>query len=255
MPDMRLNPWLRLFRVVNLPTVPGDVLVGASVLLAGITRSGTCTTAVVSSLAPVWWAAAASIFLYVFGLVDNDIVGAKVDRDRPIPDGEISISAARVARFLCLLAAAGAAAAGGLPLLWRCAAGVLVAVVAVYNRTKWSALMGVCRGVNVLCGALAIVVGNWRGVPGDGRLFVLLPVVAWTIYIWIVTKYSEGEETDPVRRSRVGTLIGGILLLQIVAICACVAVNRNLWPLLAVGISLLVIHKVILRLLPRVSAS
>ena len=28
------NPWLRLFRVVNLPTVPGDVLVGAAAMLA-----------------------------------------------------------------------------------------------------------------------------------------------------------------------------------------------------------------------------
>ena len=255
MPDMRLHPWLRLFRVVNLPTVPGDVLIGASALIAGIAKSGSCTTAVASSLAPVWWAAVASVFLYMFGLADNDIVGAKVDRSRPIPDGEISISAARAARLLCLLAVAGAAAAGGLPLLWRCAAGVLVAVVAVYNRTKWSVLMGACRGGNVLCGALSIVVGNCRGVPGDGRLFVLLPVIVWTIYIWIVTKYSEGEETDPVRRSRVGTLIGGILLLQIVTIGACVAANLNLWPLLAVSISLLAIHKVVLRLLPRVSAS
>ena len=252
---MRLLPWLRLFRVVNLPTVPGDVLVGASALLAGIAMSGSCTTAVASSLAPVWCAAAASVFIYMFGLVDNDIVGAKADGNRPIPDGEISILEARIARLLCLLAVAGIAAAGGLPLMWRCAACVLVAVVAFYNRTKWSALMGVCRGVNVLCGALSLVVGNWRGVPGHGRLLVLLPVIVWTIYIWIVTKHSEGEEADPARRSRVGMLIGGIILLQIAVICACVAVKCHLWPLLAVSIPLLAIHKVTLRLLPRVSAS
>ena len=31
-----MNPWLRFFRVVNLPTVPGDVLVGAAAAGAGL---------------------------------------------------------------------------------------------------------------------------------------------------------------------------------------------------------------------------
>ena len=197
----------------------------------------------------------AGVAIYMFGLVDNDIVAAKIDRGRPIPNGEISIFAARIARLLCLIAVAGVAAVGGLPLLWRCAVGVLVVLVAVYNRTKWSVFMGACRGVNVLCGALSIVVGNWRGVPGNGRLFVLLPVIAWSIYIWIVTKYSEGEETDPVRRSRVGMLIGGIVRLQVVVVGVCALANQGLLPLFVASLMLLLIHRVFLRLLPQVSAS
>ena len=111
-----MKAWLRLFRVVNLPTVPGDVLVGAAALV-GSCSSGVCTTAVSSSLARVWWAAAASVFLYAFGLADNDIVGAKTDRNRPIPDGEISLGAARIARALCLCAALVIASIGNLPRL------------------------------------------------------------------------------------------------------------------------------------------
>ena len=32
----RLHPWLRFFRIVNLPTVPGDVLAGALAMIAGL---------------------------------------------------------------------------------------------------------------------------------------------------------------------------------------------------------------------------
>ena len=53
-----LKAWLRFFRVVNLPTVPGDVLVGAAALLAnGLQKSaGSVTIAA---------ACVASVFLYM----------------------------------------------------------------------------------------------------------------------------------------------------------------------------------------------
>ena len=58
----RVMAWLRLFRVVNLPTVPGDVFVGAAAAFttggfhsAPFPRPGFCA----GMLEPVWWAAAA----------------------------------------------------------------------------------------------------------------------------------------------------------------------------------------------------
>ena len=82
-----LHNWLKFFRVVNLPTVPGDVLVGAA-------AATWCVRASLSAqeLASVALAVAASCCIYMFGLADNDIVGAATDKDRPIPDGEISHS-------------------------------------------------------------------------------------------------------------------------------------------------------------------
>ena len=257
-PKTRALAFLRLFRAVNLPTVPGDVFVGAAALLVGVAAAGGRTTAVAESLVPVWWAAAAGVFLYMFGLVDNDIAGAKTDEGRPIPDGEISLGAARVARFLCLAAAAGAGVAGALPCFWGFAAFALALCCVVYNRTKWSALMGLCRGLNVLCGALALVVGNWRGVPGEGRLCLLAPAVAWTLYIWGVTKYSEGEGDDPAKKRRVGMLIGGIVYLQLIALVVCAILRPDVAPLralLVAGAVMLALLRVMKTALPRVSAS
>ena len=61
-----MKAWLRLFRVVNLPTVPGDVLVGAAAVLT-VGRhskfSGLDYVWCAKLLAPVWWAAGASVLL------------------------------------------------------------------------------------------------------------------------------------------------------------------------------------------------
>ena len=76
---MKILPWLRFFRVVNLPTVPGDVLVGASV----VTALSTHATGMSRLLCA---ACLVSVFMYMFGLAQNDILGAKTDVGRPIPD-------------------------------------------------------------------------------------------------------------------------------------------------------------------------
>ena len=89
-----LKSWLKLFRVVNLPTVPGDVLVG-------VASSSFAVDGYVPAL--VARAAGISVLIYMFGLVDNDIVGVKSDSGRPIADGEISLNLARVVRFVILL--------------------------------------------------------------------------------------------------------------------------------------------------------
>ena len=230
--------WLRLFRAVNLPTVPGDVFVGAAAVACG------------GGLRPVWWAAGASVLIYMFGLVQNDIMGAKTDRGRPIADGEISLDAAYAAAAVCLAGAAACAYAGGLfgGGWWRVAI-LLVASITLYNRFKAWWMMGVCRALNVYAGAAAV---------GGANLCADMLAVLWWLYISLVTLYSEGEETDPSKKRRVGMLIGAIVHLQLVALIALNLVHR--WPahmraLLVAGAVMLVALRAAKRLMPKVSAS
>ena len=185
----KLNAWLRLFRVQNLVTVPGDVLVGA-------TACGGLTAAHAPQLALV---CAASLLMYMYGLVDNDIVGAPTDpKTRPLAAGELSIGAARVARTICLCLAVLALYFGRGQFL------VLVALtiaIQIYNRTKNPLLMGATRGLNVLMGGLA-----W------------LPAAIWVAYVAGITKYSERETFDPTNEKKVALLVYGLVGLQALGI-------------------------------------
>jgi len=251
------HPWLRLFRVVNLPTVPGDVLVGAAVAIASSGASALSAP----GLAHVWWAALASVFLYMFGLVHNDILGSKTDSDRPIPDGEISMDSALAASVVCLACGFGAAWFGGLvgePFWsWKAWSGaswlrnalLLVVAIVAYNRFKMPWMMGACRGLNVVLGAAAVGCVNLR---------VLMVAVLWWLYVTLVTLYSEGEERDPAKKRRVGMLVGGIVYLQLVALVVIalqspgVAAMRSL---LVAGAVMLVVLRILKTALPKVSAS
>ena len=234
-----MKAWLNLFRAVNLPTVPGDVLVGASPALAGATSLPWPLAARIGA------ACLASVLVYMFGLADNDIVGAARDAGRPIPDGAISPRAAKVARGACLAGAAALGAAARLPCGWWAVTALLALAALVYNRRKQPAAMGLCRGLDVLCGAAVVpAAGPWPGIWPLGLAAV------WAVYIAAVTKYSEGEESDPARRRRVGLLIGGIVYLQLLAL-----LPFRSTPLLIAGAALLVVLRVFRQVLPGVSAS
>ena len=256
------SPWLRFFRVVNLPTVPGDVLAGAAAVLAAWGARMTAET-----VAAVVAASVASVCIYLFGLADNDIVGAKTDADRPIPNGEISLGAARVARALCWAGALAAGAAAGLPPLWWVTALALLLTVVTYNRTKDWFLMGVCRGLNVLCGAGAVAGVVARANPkdwppvvsvladGETLLYAGSAALVWTLYIAGVTKFSEGEETNPGKKASVGFLIGALVYLQLVALVVFALQAPDTRGLLIAGAVLLILLRVTKAVLPKVSAS
>ena len=236
--DNAVGGWLRFFRIVNLPTVPGDVLAGAAACIVG--------TASVPVM-PVVAASLASCALYLFGLADNDIVGAATDVDRPIPEGRISLRAAKLARGGCLFVALVAGALANLPPAWWVVACALAFVAALYNRTKHVLFMGLCRGLNVACGGAAV---GWCGPWLPNRAMFLTFVAGWTVYIAAVTKYSEGEEADLAKRRRVGLLIGALVYLQLVALLV-----AGVKPLLIAGAVLLVLLRLGRRVLPKVSAS
>lgn len=238
-----LKSWAKFFRIVNLPTVPGDVLAGAAAFVV----SGNAP----ASLTAAFAASAASILIYMFGLADNDIVGAKTDVGRPIPDGEIPLRAARIAAFLCLVGAAAAGGAAHLSAPWWIVAAALTLCIVVYNRTKWWWAMGLCRGLNVVCGAAAAA---GQSFCHDGelrpRLATLAVAAVWTLYIAGVTRYSEGEENDPAKKRRVGLLIGSLVYLQLIAL-----VVFPVKPFLIAGAVLLALLRIAKSLFPEVGAS
>ena len=231
--------------MVNLPTVPGDVLAGAAAAICAAARAGAIDDGRIdAAIRAAFLASLASAFFYLFGLADNDIVGAKTDRDRPIPDGEISLAAARIARGLCLLAALVVGAVGDLPPEWWIVALALVLTAVVYNRTKFFFFMGLCRGLDVCCGA-ALVYGTC-----GPSLEALAVAVVWTLAVAAVTKYSEGEETDPAKKRFVGMLVGAIIYLQLA-----VLLTFQVRPFLLAGAGLLVLLRLLKSRLPEVSAS
>ncbi len=188
----RVRAWLRLCRVQNLVTVPGDVLVGAA-------ACGALTSARAADVALV---CLASVFLYVYGLIDNDLVGAATDpKTRPLASGEISLRAARLARTGCLCLSVLALSFGHGPFLVLVA---LTVAIQLYNRTKNPLLMGAARGLNVLLGGQA-----W------------LPAALWFAYIAGVTKYSERETADPTNGRKVACLVFGLLALQLAGLVLC----------------------------------
>lgn len=189
--------WLRLFRVQNLVTVPGDALVGAA-------ACGGLVAARAGDLALV---CLASVLMYMYGLVDNDLVGAATDpKTRPVAAGEISPRAARTARTLCLCGAVTALFFGRGSFLVLVA---LTVAIQVYNRTKNPVLMGAARGLNVLMGGPA-----W------------LAAAVWCAYVAGVTKFSERETVDPTNGRKVARLVYGLLVLQAAALVLFLGVLR-----------------------------
>ena len=239
--------YLKLFRAVNIPTVPGDVLVGAAAALAATEAFSGAKAAA---------AALASVCLYLFGLVDNDIVGAaKKNSSRPIPAGEISLGAARVARGITWALALVVASRFGFSVEWWIASSALLVGIVVYNRTKLSALMGLCRGLNVLMGALAVI----PSPSGDLSLFAYagIPAAVWFVYITAVTQYAKYEDAIPGRRAIVGLLISALVYLQLLALLffALSYPSLQMQKLLLSGAIILVILRLSKKFMPKVSAS
>ena len=113
--------------------------------------------------------------------------------------------------------------------------------------------MGLCRGLNVICGGLCIGLDySNRALRNcwEGRFALLCLLAIWTVYVAFVTWYSTGEELDPVKKRRVGFLIGAIVYLQLIALLI-----FRVDPLLLTGAALLIVLRLMKRFLPEVSAS
>ena len=150
-----MEAWLRLLRLPNLLTVPGDPVAGY--LLAMVCFGSEFTP--LALLATV----AAALCLYCFGLLLNDMVDLKIDLeerpDRPLPSGQISFNSARTAAVAFGFTGLNLALFAGLPVL--CAAALLSALIILYNagfkRLPFAGVitMGLCRGGSFLLGCFA----------------------------------------------------------------------------------------------------
>lgn len=242
-----VKSWLKIFRVVNLPTVPGDALVGAAIALAFNDNPVNVYLLILTAIT--------SILLYLYGLLDNDIVGADKDTARPIPDGEISQAVARVVRSFVFVGVVGVAVKGALPKESLYVVMAMLLSIVAYNRTKSPVLMGACRMLNVALSVTAQM--PLFTSKSDASFYVALGVVlaVWFVYIAAVTKYSAGEERDGGKRFLVGRLVGGIVYLQLSALIVCSIVDGRCNPLLVAALAMLFVMRILRRSMPYVSAS
>ncbi|MBN1419920.1 MAG: UbiA family prenyltransferase [Planctomycetes bacterium] len=169
---------LELVRLPLIPSALGDPLAGA--FLASASPPAAATAA----------AMAAGALLYAAGMVTNDLADVRKDRlrhpARPLPSGRIRPRAAWMLGILLATAALGTAfAAGPRAFAVACA---LAGAIALYNGgakragLAGCAIMGSCRGLNLLLGARAAGGEAW------------IPAAILTAYVAAVTAASLGED-------------------------------------------------------------
>lgn len=189
----RLHAWLELIRLPNLLTVPGDVLSGAclSALLLNTAFKGST----------LFFSVLAVFFLYVMGLLQNDLNDLSVDRfqrpNRPLPSKRVSTSTAAVALVAALFLGLFFAFLASRAVFYL--AVVLSIAIWAYNllfKKRYFAgpfCMGLCRGFSFLIGVATV---SWH----TGTVPVFLGIVA---YIFFVTRIAESENRRQVPNARV----------------------------------------------------
>lgn len=207
-----MRPWLHLARISNLPTVWTNVT--AAWLLAG------------GALADprLYWLILAGSLLYTGGMILNDAADVKFDREhrqeRPIPSGQVSVTAAWAVGSGMLVA--GAVLACGFDAnVWITAA--LVAAILFYDfyHKPWAGsviVMGACRVLLYLMAASSAAVDSWAaqkitfgtnwhfetGFLPAGPVLVMPAALALGCYIVGITlaaRLEHKEGTLPVASS------------------------------------------------------
>lgn len=222
MKNSSLLDWARLVRLPNVFTILADV--AAAFLL------------VAHSPDPVWrfcCVLLAGVCLYWAGMILNDVFDVEVDRRerplRPLPAGQISLSAARTAGWGLLASGVALAALSGylpaedLAETWRPAViGILLAVAIVLydgplKRTFVAPLvMGLCRTLSFLLGASPVLVGD---LPAYGFApHVWAAAAGFGIYVMGITIMAR-QEAGETQKSQLATglavLLAGCLVLAL----------------------------------------
>lgn len=186
-PPSALSAWLRLLRLPNLLTVPGDPLAGW--LLAG--GAGAAWNGRVAVAMGV------STLLYAVGLLLNDLVDLEVDRrerpHRPLPSGALRPVRVWTVAVVLLAGALLAAAWVGRPVL--VVAATLGSVVLFYNLALKATAggpvaLGLCRALSLLVGAAVV---DARAVPA------LAAATGLGLYVLAVSALARREMSDAPR--------------------------------------------------------
>jgi len=202
------NPYLKLFRISNVFTVPPDIIVGF--LAVSINFVSFIGYSVFDLVILIF----SSVFLYLGGLVSNDLFDMKVDRlerpTRPLPSGRIKKTNAlliTVTMFSLglILAAFVNTAALGISML------LIFGIVAYNYRIKNGFfrpyLMAGIRSLNVIYGASFVfdISMNSSLENGDYLIsntgfssYLLLALASCAVYfhIFILTSLSKSETTQ-----------------------------------------------------------
>jgi 4-hydroxybenzoate polyprenyltransferase len=204
---MLQNPYLKLLRISNVFTVPPDIIVG---FLAVSINFSFSTGYPVSDLVILIFS---SIFLYLGGLVSNDLFDIKADRlerpTRPLPSGKIKKTNALLITILMfslgiILAAFVNHISLGISIL------LLIGIVSYNYKFKNGFfrpyLMAGIRSLNVIYGASFVFDVSMISTLENGEYlisdtgffsFLLLALASCAVYfhIFILTSLSKSETT------------------------------------------------------------
>lgn len=178
--------WLRLVRLPNLFTVPGDPIVGVVVA---------ASVADTLPIVPTCLVAVAALFMYAAGTLLNDLVDVREDLTvtpwRPFARGLVERREIQRAVFACF--AIGLLLAGFAGQRCLAVAGCLTLSIITYNfGMKRVAFlgpinMGLCRGLSVMLGVAVAWTDGALSYPG------MLAALAVTIYVTCITGYARYE--------------------------------------------------------------
>ncbi len=196
--------WLRLLRLPNLFTAPGDPVAGYLLALAG-SPAGTVHVYAPSLFSTALLVGIPSLFLYAGGLIHNDTCDIETDArtrpGRPIPAGDISSAAARTAAIIFFAAGIAAALylshASGNGFVPPFTALALSICIYFYNSCLKSVSvagpisMGTCRCLSFLFGASFAC----AYAPE-------LPAVAIGLLLYVSTITVLADEEDAARTAR-----------------------------------------------------
>ena len=264
-------PWLRLLRISALPTAISNILMAFLLVHQAWTPSLELCLLIF-----------ASSFLYLAGMVLNDVFDIEIDRiqrpSRPLPAGSISLKTAKTAGYLLISLGVGLASLAGWvgsgsnpflltsPFTRSTIIAILLAVcILLYNgamkRTLFAPfLMGSCRGLNILLGTSTLIpLATGLTTPGAASTFLSIPLVAWWISISIatlicgVTLLGRNEAVESQKRLPLfiacGFVLAGITGIGTVVYCPMdlepSSLVKNIYPLIVGIISLTIIRRVV----------
>ncbi len=222
------NPYLKLFRIPNVFTVPPDIIVG---FLAASINLSSSTGYHISDLVILIFS---SIFLYLGGLVSNDLFDIKMDRlerpTRPLPSGKIKKTNALIIAFLLfsfglILAAYVNYSSLGISLL------LIISIISYNYKIKNGFfrpyMMAGIRSLNVIYGASFvfdisnnITVENVDILISNPTLVssILIALASCAVYfhVFILTSLSKSETTREFLRLKNGLNIQKIQITYLI---------------------------------------
>jgi len=242
----RLRDYLELVRVPNVFTAPADSMMGFWFVRAADGLGG---AAVLGTLA------ASSALLYASGIVLNDLFDLETDRrqrpERPLPSGRVAPAAAAwLGAELMIVGLAGAFLVGFLAdtlapgMVAIVLAGCILCYDAWAKRTPIGpAVMGACRGLNVLMG-MAVVWPGWQAQH-------LLVSGGIALYVAGLTWFARSETVRSRRAAllwAMGVMVGGMAMLGVLPwVSGDLAVlayqRRELWALAVAVLGLFILRR------------